>query len=359
MREKSNNRSRHHSGGEVDVPVPEPAPEPAPAPAPAPVPVPEPVPAPAAESEVLENTSISQSTNQLVKQALSPTPEPAVKGEPVLLKLGSQVIPIHEEEIDIYIKQKEQERFKKYREEYIESKKQKTFLESLRSGKRSGSAVCVGFAIIFMMEFNKFLKAHKDDFCKEPNKVYEDLLQKVITYMESYITPDGVLREILHAIIKASKVIGIILTIFSLPLIPLCATGKVNTIVDVVTVVIGIIAENLCTTKRIEIKATIKEIFHRIRNTKLSNLYPGATIRMMGKKLKNLRNITRHAFSKEGFQEFRNATKTRTQNFKNRVSGVRNKVSGLFRRKQQSVTNNTIAPKIAIGGRYTRKNSSW
>ena len=79
---------------------------------------------------------------------------------------------------------------------------------------------------------------------------------------------------------------------------------------------------------------------------------------MMGAKLKTLTNQTRHAFSKEGIQEFGTAVKSKTQGFKNRVSGMKqgltNRFSGLFRRKQQPPPNLATAP--ALGGRRTRRN---
>jgi len=370
MKRKSNNRSRIYRGGSSNsipstnianatVPATIPAIANVPVNVPPTIPVNTPVniPPTAPSSGPVESGSISKSSNHLVKQALSPTPEPSVEGEPTLIKLGSQVIPVKEEEIALYIKQKEDERLEKFREEYLEIKKQKTFLESLRSGERSGSALCLGFAMIFMMEFNIFLKTNKDNFCRAPNEVYKSLLAKIIETLESYVAPSGPTKIVLDAIIKQANAISIILTLFSLPLLPLCATGHMNTIVDVITLVIGVIAENLCTTKRIEIKRTIKDIFHKIRNTKLSNLYPGATIKMMGAKFKNLRNRTRRAFSKEGIQEFSTAVKSKAQSFKNRVSGMRNKVSSLFRRKQQPPPNLATAP--VLGGRRTRKNFNF
>ena len=362
MKRKSNNRSRRYRGGGSNIITSTniataPATIPAIATAPATIPATVNVPSTAPSTSPLESGSISHTSNELVKQALSPTPEPAVQGEPIIIKLGSQVIPVKEEEIALYIKTKEDERLKKIRDEYLAIKKQKTFLESLKNGTRSGSALCLGFAMVFMMEFNLFLKTNKDNFCKSPKEVYRDLLTKIINNLESYVVPSGPIRTVLDTLIKQANVISIILTIFSFPLLPLCATGNMNIIIDVITVVIGVIAEKLCTEKRIEIKHTIKDIFHKIRNTKLSNLYPGATIKMMGAKLKNLRNRTRRTFSKEGIQEFSTAVKSKAQSFKNRVSGMRNKVSSLFRRKQQPPPNLATAP--AIGGRRTRKNFNF
>jgi hypothetical protein len=275
MKVKSNNRSRRHRGGGSNIipftniatlptTVPATVTAAAPATATAPATVPATAPAPATATGPLESGSISHTSNELVKQALSPTPEPAVEGEPTIIKLGSQVIPVKEEEIDLYIKQKEDERLKKFREEYLEIKKQKSFLESLKNGTRSGSAVCLGFAMVFMMEFNLFLKSNKDNFCKSPKEVYKNLLTKIIDTLKSHIAPSGPVKLILDTLIKEANVISTILTLFSLPLLPFCATGSMNILVDVITLAIGVIAENLCTTKRIELKRTIKEILHKL-----------------------------------------------------------------------------------------------
>jgi hypothetical protein len=309
-----------------------------------------------APSDVKEGTMIppgapiSLAAPILVKQVLTPSVEPSLPNEPVVVELGSKKYPVEKSEIDTYIKQKEEERIKKYRDEYLESKKEYFFLESLKSGSRTGSTICLGFTILFMIHLRKFLDENKDNLCRDPKKFYNNILTKTIEKLEEYVTPGGIARTILDFIIKESKVISLILSLISIPLFPICMTGLTGPVIDVITVAIGLITENICTTRRIEITHTLKEILKRIRTTKLADFYPGKTLHTIKSKLGELRNKTRHAFSKEGLREFRNKSRNRYQRLKTGASGLRNRFTGLFRRKEKPAAN------IITGGRKTRKN---
>lgn len=307
-------------------------------------------------SEVKESTPISSATPislvapVLIKQVLEPAAEPSATTNSVVLELGKKKYQVEKSEIDDYIKQKEEERLKKYRDEYLESKKEYFFLESLRSGSRTGNTICLGFTILFMIQLRKFLDENKENLCKDTKKFYNNILLKTVQNLEEYVVPGGIARTILDFIINKSNVISLILSLVSIPLFPICMTGATGPIIDVITIAIGLITENICTTKRIEITQTIKEILRRIRTTKLADLYPGATLKMIKDKLQTIRNATRHAFSKEGLREFRNKSRNRYQRLKQGVSGMRNRFTGLFRRKQKPV------PNSITGGRRTRKN---
>jgi hypothetical protein len=295
-------------------------------------------------------TPISLAAPVLIKQVLTPTVEPSLPNEPIVVELGSKKYPVEKTEIDNYIKQKEEERIKKYTDEYLESKKEYFFMESLKTGSRSGNTICLGFTIIFMIHLRKFLEENKDNLCRDPKRFYNNVLSKTIEKLEEFVTPGGIARTILDFVIRESKVISLILSLISIPLFPVCLTGITGPVIDVITVAIGLITENICTSRRIEITRTIKEILKRIRTTKLADFYPGKTLQTIKSKIDQLRNKTRRAFSKEGLQEFKNKSRNRYQRLKTGVSGLRNRFTGLFRKKQKPIAN------VITGGRKTRKN---
>jgi hypothetical protein len=321
-------------------------------------------------SDVPENTKIpadapiSLAAPILVQQALSPTPEPVALNAPTVIVLGNKKYPVEQAEIDAFIKGKEEARYKQYREEYLASKKEHIFMESLRTGSRSGNTICLGFTMLFMIAFRNFMEQNKNNLCQNPRAFYRNLINTVVENLKGYIAPGGLSRTILDLLINESNVISLILSLISIPLFPVCMTGLTTPVIDVITIAIGLITENLCTSKRIDIKNTIKEILKRIRSTKLADFYPGATLRKIKDKLANIRNRTRRAFSKEGIQSFKNKTRNKYQRFKKGVSSLRNKFTGLFRRKPQALPNsvplmnqpiNQPVNQI-IGGRHTRKN---
>ena len=256
-------------------------------------------------------TPISLAAPVLIKQVLTPTVEPSLPNEPIVVELGSKKYPVEKTEIDNYIKQKEEERIKKYTDEYLESKKEYFFMESLKTGSRSGNTICLGFTIIFMIHLRKFLEENKDNLCRDPKRFYNNVLSKTIEKLEEFVTPGGIARTILDFVIRESKVISLILSLISIPLFPVCLTGITGPVIDVITVAIGLITENICTSRRIEITRTIKEILKRIRTTKLADFYPGKTLQTIKSKIDQLRNKTRRAFSKEGLQEFKNKSRNR------------------------------------------------